>query len=246
MTSWMIGATPLSALNDLDPSLAAQFFNRPESYVISGDPPAGWSTTPVTVYSAFRDYVKASPASHWVLYDPEKWSLTPPIERQHPKAFLTAFAELAHARGHQVIVTPARDLMSVAGADCSSRTTGLGTDAAYLACRIPAAGALADVFECQAQADQLHVTAYRSLVQGAKKQTRAGQPFWAGLTTLRGHPVSAIVECYEAVARIVDGFWLNTSAETISDAAEFLSRAKLPNEKRAQATSGPGRYETIR
>ena len=222
MTSWMIGANPLAALNDLDPALASQYFNTPESYVLAGNPPPGWDTTPVTGFRAFRDYVVASPTTQWVLYDPERWNSTPPIEKQHPKAFMTAFVQVAHARGQQVIATPARDLMRVAGADCNAKSTGLATDAAYLACGIPAAAALADVFECQAQGLQLNATAYRSLVQGAKQQIRAGQPLWAGLTTLRGHPVSAIVKSYRAVAGIVDGFWLNTSGDTISVTAEFL------------------------
>lgn len=220
--SWMIGQPSLASLNSLDPTTAKAVFNRSGSYVITA-PPSGYATTHVTDYKSYVDYQSNPSPTHWVLYDPEKWSYTPLNEQQHPGYWMAQFATLAHSRGQQVIMTPARDLVDVSGANCTANT-GESMDAAYLRCNIPsmAANAPGDVVEIQAQGDQSDTTAFSSLVSGSVSQVHTGAPVWVGLTTLRGDPVSAMTSCYNAVQGTVQGFWLNTSTSTVDTADQFL------------------------
>lgn len=158
------------------------------------------------------------------MYDIEPWQYTPPIEQQHPKAYIDAFCQVAVSRNQRTILTPARGLTGVSSADCV-QFPGEDVTAAYLRCQLPAACAGADVLDVQAQPLQSNVPAYTALVQGARTQ-RPNQSLWAGLTTMRGDPVSAMVACYESVLSIVQGFWLNTTPDTINVAAAFLQAIK--------------------
>lgn len=220
--SWMIGSSPLSSLKNIDPVTANTVFNRSGSFVI-GPPPSGYATTRVTDYKSYADFQSTPSPTHWVLYDPEKWSYTPLAEQKNPGLYMKKFATLAHQRGNQVIMTPARDLMLVSGAVCVSQP-GEKLDQAYIRCQIPAKAASApgDVVEVQAQGDQPDTAEYSWLVGQAKAQVTTGVPVWAGLTTDRGDPVSAMVACYNAVQGSVQGFWLNTTNATISTADQFL------------------------
>lgn len=221
MTSWLIGDGGLQALARENEPVAAKFFNAPTSFVL-GSPPAGWATVPVKNYASFAVYQADTVQRPWVLYDPESWTLTPHAEQLDPAAYLSQFAALAHSRGAKVIATPARDLTAVTGSK-AARQAGETTDAAYLR-TLPSACYRCDVLECQAQADQHNVTAYRALVAGAKAEIPPCQPLWAGLTTLRkGNTPAQLHACYEAVAPIVDGFWLNTDGPTAGIAAQFLA-----------------------
>jgi hypothetical protein len=234
MTAWMIGSDGLAGIAKASEALAAKFFNTPDAYVIGHPPviPHGWVCNPVVDYNSFAKY-KADPKAaqyRWVLYDPEKWVNTPLDEQMHPHlipgrppkpGFLDQFATLAHKRGSKVIETPARDLCAVAGGDFHGSG---GIDASYLSKRVAAACHLADVFECQAQADQHDLALFTKLVMGSKAQLQPWQPIWAGLTTLRKDSTAAQVrECYDAVVAEVDGFWLNTYGASVSIAAEFLA-----------------------
>jgi hypothetical protein len=222
---WMTGQGPLASLASQYPATAGSVFNRAGSFVI-GNPPAGYATTRVTDYKSYATYVTTPAASHWVLYDPESWSYTPTAEKQNPGVYMRKFATLAHQRGQQVILTPARDLVLVSGAACTEQS-GESLDHAYLRCQIPrqASAAGGDVVEVQAQGDQLNTSAYAALVAGAKTQI-GGTPVWAGLTTDRGDPVSAMVNCYNAVSSTVQGFWLNTSVSAINVANKFLTSVR--------------------
>jgi hypothetical protein len=226
---WIIGAAPLQALAQSNQALARHYFDNVGSFVIGSPPNSSWSTTWLKMYRSYSSYANdLSGTPHWVAYDNEKWTDTPVIEQLHPTALMSTFMSLAHARGQQCIMTPARDLMTVAGADCIADVQhGETIDAAYLRCSIPASAAGSDIFSCQSQADQGDTPTYLALVQGAHAQTSAsGQPLFAGLTTLRGDPVSAMVACYHAVETIVDGFWLNVSVQTVNIAADFLTQIK--------------------
>jgi hypothetical protein len=222
VTGWLIGQAGLNALRDEDPHLAGKVFNRAGSFVI-GMPPAGWDTVPVASYHSYAAYAEARVSQYrWVMYDPEAWSDTPLVEQQHPVAFIAAFATLAHARGQKVIAAPARDLVTVPGADYSTRTFGQTVDGAFLAAGLPAACAVADIYHCQAQANQRSAVVYTALLDSAIGQLPAAFPVWAGLTVLRADPVASVVACYQAARAKVDGFWLNTGQDTAGPAAEFL------------------------
>jgi hypothetical protein len=221
MTNWMIGQASLAALIQTDARLAAKYFNTPTSFTF-GPAPQDWRTTQVNNFQSYAGYAAtAVRLSGWVLYDPESWPATPLLEQQHPAAYMSAFVTLAKTRGQKVILAPARNLVTVAGGDCAMQL-GESVDAAYLRTGLPSAGAVGDVFECQAQALQSDTSEYQSLVAGAGTQLPSGHLMWAGLTTLRGDSVQAMVDCYHAVPAAA-GFWLNTSPETISVAAAFLS-----------------------
>lgn len=221
MTSWMIGQKSFESLLALDPVVTAKFFGNTDSYIF-GHVPKNSASNVVAVYPSFADYAnRALGTATWVLYTPENWPRTPAIEQRHPKAMMQTFTSLAHARGQRVIIAPARNLMLVPGADCNQQL-GETVDAAYLRCQI-AAETPADVFICQSQADQMDTAAYAALVAGAKAQLPPGPELWAGLTTLRNHPVPAIVAAYQAAQGDVSGFWLNTNPATIADARQFLS-----------------------
>lgn len=175
-------------------------------------------------YRSFGVYAESPTLapSAWVLYDPEPWDYTPLIEQQHPKSYIDAFCQVAASRGQQVIASPVRGLTGVPGADCRILGSAEGVTAAYLRCQIPAACSRASILDVQAQPLQTDTAAYQALVQGAREQ-RPGQTLWTGLTTLRSYPLASLVDCYEAVAGIVDGFWLNSSAPTIQTAIQFLT-----------------------
>jgi hypothetical protein len=221
MTSWMIGQKPFESLLALDPVLTTRFFDSTDAYIF-GHVPKNSASNVVAVYPSFADYAKQAVAkAPWVLYTPENWPQTPVIEQRHPKAMMQTFTSLAHARGQRAIIAPARNLMVVPRADCS-RQPGETIDAAYLRCQIPAETP-ADVFICQSQADQMDTAAYAALVAGAKAQLPPETELWAGLTTLRKHPVPAIVAAYQAVQGNASGFWLNTNPATIADTRQLLS-----------------------
>lgn len=224
MTTWMTSASGLEALRRVDETVAEEFFNNPTAYVI-GAPPVGWPSNPVTSWKSYAAYsASTNPGlpGAWVMYDNESWTQTPQNEQNAPKTFMGKFIALAHQRGQFVICAPARDLMAVPTAFCSQQS-GETLDAAYLRCRLPAAAEASDVFHCQAQADQGSVGAFQSLVGGARSQLTSGHTLWAGLTTMRGDPVQAMVDCYHSVMNEVHGYWLNISTTTGQVATDFLN-----------------------
>jgi hypothetical protein len=220
---WIIGDASLTAIRNTDPHIAQEFFNQAGCFVIGPRVPVGWQASPLLNFTSYETFAaNKALATQWVQYDIEKWSLTPALEQQHPTAFMSAFVTLAHSQQQQCVLNPARDLMAVAGADCIQGPSET-TDAAYLRCCIPKAAVTADIFVCQSQADQSDIHSYMSLLTGSKAQTGA-IPFFGGLTTLRGNPVSELVAAYEAAETTVDGFVLNTNPATIQVACDFLAQ----------------------
>jgi hypothetical protein len=222
MTSWAAVSPVLTALRQVDEPLAQRFFNTPDS-VVFGEPQPGWVTATAKGYASFASLAAdAGQPAAWVLYDNEAWQGTPLIEQQHPKAYMDAAVTLAHARGKQVMCSPSPGLMRVAGAD-HMPLPGEAGRSWYLRCGMVPAAAGAEVLIVQSQTWQSDASVFADFVHGARAQ-RPDQTLWAGLTTLRGDPVQAMVRCYRAVDGAVDGFWLNSSAATITTAAEFLRK----------------------
>jgi hypothetical protein len=233
MTHWMIAQSGLTALRNADNRLASRFFNRSASYVI-GYPPKGWSSVPVTAFRSYLAY-RDSPftASSWVLYDPELWKdkvppPTPLIEQEHPAAFIPAFTSLALERKQKVIAAPSRDLMLCPSADYGIHTAGEPIDVAFLKARIPAACNGASVYHLQNQANQDDLVAFSSLLNGAASQLPAGFPMWCGLTTMRADTVQEMVAAFHVAVPLCTGIWLNTNAETITQAVQFLTTVGTP------------------
>lgn len=221
MTHWMMPWGQLAEFQAADASLAAQFFDTPNAYV-AGGPFRGYSCHPVALYTSFDAYARAWPGyGGYVCYDPEAWAQTPVIEKQHPRAFLSAFASLAHSRGAVLIAAPSRDIVFAPGADCTHQQ-GEPIDTAYLRCGIPGACADADIFLCQSQGDQPNVAAYTALVTAAHAQQPAGQQLWAELTSQGTSTTDQMVAAYKAVKAIAAGFWVNTDTASVATVAAFF------------------------
>jgi hypothetical protein len=221
MKFWMIGTKNLSELMAAEPQVAAMYFNAPSSFALGAPPPRDWLTSWCGYHKSLASFAASKASAKWVLYCPEKWDETPLKEQEHPVLAMYAFCTFAHAAKKKVILAPARNLVSVSSGDCV-RMPGDSMDEAYLRAQLPGNGACGNVFSCQSQANQDDTVAYAQLITRVKAQLPAGFPLWAGLTTMRGDSVQAMVNCWSAVEDLVSGFWLNTDAETINVAAEFL------------------------
>jgi hypothetical protein len=221
MKSWITGTKNLNALIDAAPKEAERYFGTPQSFALGAPPPAGWTTTWAGYHKSVTTFALSKAAAKWVMYAPENWDETPLKQQEHPAAYMDAFCIFAHAAGKKVILAPARNLVSVSSGD-SVRMPGDSMDDAYLRARIPENGGCAEIFACQSQANQKDPVAYAQLIRNVKAQLPSGHWLWAGLTTMRGDKVQAMVDCWEAVEDLVNGFWLNADAGTIGVAAEFL------------------------
>src|ERR1043166_7150496 len=113
----------LKWLQTADAPMARKFFDQPTSFVVGNNPfpgaPPYWRCQVLPLFKSFADYARAGASMQggWVCYDNEHWAGTPMIEQQKPKAFMNAFAQLAHARGQQLVAAPSRDLIYVPGCD---------------------------------------------------------------------------------------------------------------------------------
>lgn len=169
-------------------------------------------------YAQFSTMIKQDtiPAGvHWVLYDNERWPLTPANEQADPVRYEQLFAELAHRHGYQVILAPAQDLVLVN--DPSGFQDGSTPWQSYLSMRLATTSArYGDIYEIQAQ--RYEMSRYRSqhdyanFVAGAAAQARAANPdivIYAGLSTQRVSGAGQLLEDYLATRELVDGYWLN-------------------------------------
>lgn len=216
--------TEIAALNRRD---AQHFFDSGRSFVL-GHAVRGYAAASVVGFRSYAAFAKKVGQLHrgqWVLYDNEHWSLTPVDEQRHPAKYMRKFAQLAHSHGLKVIETPARDLMSVPGADCV-RQPGQTTDKAYLMCRIPQDARYADIYEIQAQADQPDTAGYTSFVKAARRKALDANShlvLLAGLTSDRGGSPAQIFACWKATSKLVAGYWMNTNAGTSRAATKALT-----------------------
>jgi hypothetical protein len=224
-TAWLISASALSMINNIDSSLGENFFDNACTYVIGSPIPAGWSSIPTTGFRSFADFSTAitngtiDTITRAVLYDNESWSFTPPIEQTNPALYMVLFGNLAHAYGYAFVGTPALDLVPLQ----PGYVSGTPSWEQYLSMQFPAAVAQADadLYNIQAQSLEPAIGAnpgsstYVSLVKGAVSQARivnSGTSAFAGISTApAGHIVTAD-QIYEAMVRTekaVSGYWLN-------------------------------------
>jgi hypothetical protein len=147
-----------------------------------------------------------------VLYDPEAWSFTPAAEQRYPVRAAARAAELAHARGLQLIVAPALNLTTVLAPDGGAAPRWRR----FLDLRLAGAIArVADIIELQAQSLERSTATYATFVREAAAQARSARPGVTVLAGLSTNPPGPVVRSQQLTAAIqaswhsVEGFWLN-------------------------------------
>lgn len=236
---WLVNGQTYTRFNASDPSLVPWFFSSSHDWVINTNGISVGSANKVVDYGSYAQFANdvqnnaVGAGASWVQYDDEAWAATPTAEQQDPATYLRDFANLAHQHGYKVIETPARDLMSVAGAQCNESTAGTNSlDRAYLACGIAGDTRYADAMDIQAQSDQLNLSQYASFVSSAALQIHSANPsitIIAGLTTYRSYSASSVVNAWRATHTVVQGFWMNvedSSSSALSNAVQALETIK--------------------
>jgi hypothetical protein len=227
---WMLTGANISKLSTLDPGLAQSTFNNSATLALASatglqnQVPSGYKSVPTLIFQSYATFLddltagQIAPGIKAVVYDPEDWPSTPVVEQQNPTRYLRDFALLAHKYGYLVIETPARDLMGVPGAKCTSNP-GESYDQAYLRCAIaPAAARWSNVIVVQAQADEFNVAQYEAFVQLATQQARLVSPSVQVLAGLSSGPSSGVASsaqllaAAQSVRSLVTGYWLNAFA----------------------------------
>jgi hypothetical protein len=215
---WLLTRSALAQLIT-DPAVRGEL-GRSRVYEIlqPGQAPLpGVDATPVVAFSSVAALDAALVAGRLpagtraVLYDPEAWSFTPAAEQHDPVRAATRAAELAHARGLQIIVTPALNLTTVVAPGGSAPRWQQ-----FLNLRLAAKIAqVADIIELQAQSLERSPATYASFVRQAAAQARAARPGVTVLAGLSTNPPGAVVTSSQLAAAIaaswpsVHGYWLN-------------------------------------
>ncbi len=136
-----------------------------------------------------------------IIFDQEGWSITPAYEREHPQEFLQRAAQLAAASGVTIIETPT---------GATPGHTGVQQQALDVT-----AAAYAPVIELQDQYLDGNPAAYIATVKVNVAAVRAVSKtvvILAGLAPdAGGRPVTSadMLDEYQSVRSIVQGFWLN-------------------------------------
>jgi len=134
-----------------------------------------------------------------ILFDQEGWKWTPAREQAHPRYYIRAAAQLAHAHGVFIIETVVEP-----------------TTAGEIAVEV-AAAPYADVISIQSQKTDQHPDRFTSYVTQSVAAIRAVSPtvpIMAGLATdAGGHPVTAAMMAreYDQTYSLVSYFWLNAA-----------------------------------
>ena len=227
-----------------DKTLARTFVRR-TTYVIAanGSQPAvprlAGAVEPTATYASYAAFAADVAAGRLrrsdraVLYDIEKWGLTPLPEQQNPQAYMVRFSMLARAHGLLPILAPARDLVLVHGAVCAKRL-GETLSQAYLRCGLAGADARAGALVVQSQVNQFDVPMFREFLALAARQARAGNSGVAVLaqhaTAPLGRPASLaqLVAAAQSVDGFVQGFSLNVRMSDISTADSLLRSFRRP------------------
>jgi hypothetical protein len=126
-----------------------------------------------------------------LLYDNEKWSLTPSDERANPAMYYQRAASLAHAHGYMLIATPG--------------DPNIGEQIATYV----------DVLDIQSQQDQAVADSYAGHVLPVAEAARKANGKLIILTGLSTNPAAGVptseqlVDDAHAVSGVVQGYWLN-------------------------------------
>jgi hypothetical protein len=234
--NWLMPWGQLQWLRQADERIARQFFDQPGSYVVGSTPfpSAGspWACKVLPVFYSFETYAQAGAAMAGakfplVVADFENWPQTDVNVKKHPEASFWAFAQLAAARGQQMIAAPSRDIIYTPGCDKGWQWPETINDG-YLRCQIPAvASAAAVAFVCQSQGAEKDLTAFSTLVAGAAKQVPNDVTLWAELTANLATADQMKAACDAALTcgaqPPVSGFWVVIADQTqAGTAAQFF------------------------
>lgn len=219
--NWIINRGELSAAQSVDPSSVGHAVSPAHLLVLLSQGQTSSSGQEVEDFRSYAEFRKVvdqgtMPAGiRWVMYDNERWSLTPADEQADPVHYEQLFAELAHQHGYRVILAPAQDL--ALGSDSNSLNNGGPPWQSYLSMGLATASArYGDIYEIQAQ--RYEMTGYRtqhayaSFVAAAAAQAREANPgivIYAGLSTQRVSSAAQLLQDYLATRSLVDGYWLN-------------------------------------
>ncbi len=198
--AWMMTASNVQSLSQVDPATASHFFNTSAAYgvgasLVKTPVQAGYATTPVLNYTSYAQFSSdiasgaIKYAYKWVMYDPEDWAQTPVNEQQDPVKYMELFGQLAHAHGLKVIEAPAMDLCSVTGTNYPRQP---GETCAQWYTRVNIAGAAAtnaDVYILQDESNTTNLSLYDSFYASSAAQARAansGVKVYSEVSTANG------------------------------------------------------------
>jgi hypothetical protein len=219
--NWIMGTGELSAVQSASPSSVRYAVSPAHLLVLllrGQSSSSGQEVADFRSYAEFKKMIGQAriPAGvRWVMYDNERWSLTPAEEQASPVRYERLFAKLAHRHGYRVILAPAQDLVS--GYDKNSFRSGKPLWQSYLSMGLATASAqYGDLYEIQAQPYEMSAYrsqhAYASFVAAAAAQARTANPdiiVYAGLSTQRVSSATQLLQDYMATRDLVDGYWLN-------------------------------------
>jgi hypothetical protein len=249
-----MGSSELSDARSASPASVSYAVGRSHLLVLllrGQSSSAGLEVDDFRSYAEFKKMIRDGgiPASvHWVMYDNERWSLTPASEQAAPVRYERLFADLAHRNGYRVILAPAQDL--VPGFSSSTFQSGKPAWQSYLSMGLATASArYGDIYEIQAQPYELDVYrpqhAYASFVAAATAQARAANPgivIYAGLSTQRVTSAPELLDDYMATRSLVDGYWMNIPQHSrpgpVSVADQFFRDLPAAAASRAAACGG--------
>lgn len=218
---WLVSQHELRALITVAPQITRRAIKGDSLFVLGPPNRPSRLGRNVAVFQSYAKFRQAL-ASHtipagtqWVLYDNERWPLTPVNEQLEPVHYETLFASLAHHHGYHVILAPGQDLVQVARGP--ARQPGASGWSRYLALGLPATSArLADIYEIQAQAAETPpdrpAHTYAREVASAVAQARRANPnatIFAGLSTNRVAAAAQMLTDFVTTRHLVDGYWLN-------------------------------------
>jgi hypothetical protein len=252
--SWIIDGAELSAADSVGPSSVRHAFSPAHLLVLvhgAQTSSAGREVADFRSYAAFQRAIRQGTIRagiHWVMYDNEKWSLTPANEQADPVRYEQLFAQLAHRNGYRVILAPAQDL--VPGFSSGTFKSGKPAWQSYLSMGLATASArYGDIYEIQAQRYETgpyrSQHAYASFVAAAAARARAANPnivIYAGLSTQRASSAAQLLQDYMATRHLVDGYWLNiphyNQPGPVALAVQFFRSIPASASARATACGG--------
>ena len=221
---WLITAGALLQLLSLTPDKAfvTREFNRSSTVVISPwrhPPPSirswrvGRAISVTSIAGLERTLAGGVPPGvHFVVFDIERWPLTPAGEQTHPVQAVRKAAQLTHDHGLLLIAAPATDLIwGLEPADARREGQFAAFVRSGLARRI---ARVADWYVIQAERAEGAPSRYRAYVQAISRQVHAARPDTVVLgeveTNHAGHavPVSLLFRDIESTRHAVQGEWL--------------------------------------
>jgi hypothetical protein len=211
--------------------LAGYFFGTPLAFAKSSAVP-GLAATPIVSYTSWAQLktdLAANPglypAGTWLMYGLEKTTASPASEKADPLTALAGFADTAHQHNLKTMLVPGVDLVYVSPSTVHIKP-GQTAAQAYISNGggIPAAGAESDVFLVQNQGDQADTATYAWLLSQAGTQVEG--VLMGGLTTDRGDSANVIYAAWQAGAPLCKGFWMNSTAATLSVCIAALNKIR--------------------